>query len=86
MKKVSIHIQHYLPLLGVLIAGSLGYWLFSYDKAFQLVIAVATAAGYISWGVVHHHLHKDLTVGVILEYIAIALIGVFVILSLVFRA
>jgi hypothetical protein len=68
------------------LAGFLGYINFSYDKAFQIAIVVATAAGYVVWGIVHHYIHKDLHLSVIIEYILIAFLGVFIAASLVFRA
>lgn len=86
MAKVSRHVQHYTPLLGILAAGFLGFLLFSYDRNFQAAIVVAVAAGYVSWGFVHHHLHQDLELSVIIEYLAVAIVGVVVVFSILFRA
>lgn len=86
MKHITRHLQHYLPLFGVLIAGFIGFRLFSYDENFQAAVAVATAFGYVTWGIVHHHIHGDLHTSIVLEYAVIALLGVVIILTLVFRA
>lgn len=86
MKKFTRDIQHYLPLVTIFLAGILGYINFSYDKAFQIAIVVATAAGYVTWGIVHHYIHKDLHLSVVIEYIMIAALGVFIAASLMFRA
>jgi len=86
MKKLSRDIQHYLPLFGILVAGLVGFSIFSYDRNFQAAIAVAVAVSYIVWGLVHHHIHKDLHASVIVEYLAIAIVGLVAVFSVLFRA
>lgn len=86
MKKLGRDIQHYTPLFAILVLGLVGFSWFSYDRDFQSVIVIATGAGYVSWGLVHHHIHRDLHLSVVLEYIAISLIGIVVVLSLIANA
>lgn len=86
VKKASTYLKHYLPLLGIFLAGILGFLLFSYDRSFQIVVMIATAISYVLWGVVHHHLHKDLDLSVVVEYVVIALLGVIIVASIVYRA
>ena len=86
IKKVSHHTSHYLPLFGMVAATLLGFCLFSYDRTFQLVLGIAAASGYISWGLVHHFLHKDLHLSVALEYIAVACLGILILFFVLFRA
>jgi EamA domain-containing membrane protein RarD len=86
MKKFSRDIQHYLPLVGILVAGLVGFIVFSYDRNFQVAIAVAVAISYVVWGLVHHHIHKDLHASVVIEYLAIAVIGLVAVFSVLFRA
>ena len=86
VKRVTRHIQHYLPLIGILGAGLVGLVVFSYDKSFQAAIAVATAISYVVWGLVHHHIHKDLHASVVVEYVMIAIVGMVVLFSVLFRA
>lgn len=69
------HFSHYLVLFGLLAATILGFNLFSWDRAFQTAIIVAMAASYVSWGIVHHFLHDDLYFEVVIEYVAIAVLG-----------
>ncbi len=85
-RKASRHIQHYLPLLGILLAGAFGVYYFSYDRAFQAAITSAVAAGYVVWGVIHHYLHRDLHLSVIIEYIVVATLGLVIVFSLLFTA
>jgi len=85
MKKIGKDIQHYLPLVGIFLAGILGFIVFSYDRAFQMAVTVAVATAYVSWGLVHHFLHKDLHLSVFIEYLLIATLGVVIVFSLISR-
>ncbi|OGM19384.1 hypothetical protein A2686_04905 [Candidatus Woesebacteria bacterium RIFCSPHIGHO2_01_FULL_38_10] len=85
MRRISKHLQHYLPLLGILSAGVFGFTVFSYDKIFQIILAISTACAYVSWGIIHHHIHKDLHLSVIIEYLVIAFLGLTIIYSVLLR-
>lgn len=85
MKRILRHLPHYLSLTAVLLAGLVGFRLFSYDPLLQAYVAVATAAGYVVWGVSHHTIHKDLYLSVVVEYVIYATLGLVIILSLIFR-
>lgn len=84
MHKFARHIQHYVPLLAILAAGLAGFLLFPYDQSFQGGIIIAVAAGYVSWGIVHHYLHGNLEAYIVAEYGSIALIGIVIIFSLLY--
>jgi hypothetical protein len=86
MKSFVKHLPHYLSLFGILFAAFAGLVLFSYDKNFQLSIAVAAASAYVAWGVVHHILHKDFHFEILLEYLAVAILGLTIIFSLIIRS
>ena len=86
MKKITKHLPHYLSLIGIFMAGVYGFFYFSFDKYFQIAIAIALAFSYVSWGIMHHTSHKDLYLEVAIEYIVIASLGLVVILSLILRA
>lgn len=79
------HLPHYILLFGILLAGFAGLILFSYDRNFQIVVAISTAIAYVAWGVVHHFLHRDLHIETFVEYVAIALLGLIIIFSLIIR-
>jgi hypothetical protein len=85
MKPFAKDISHYFVLFGILIASFAGLILFSYDKNFQIAIALALALSYLSWGLVHHHLHNDLHIETFLEYLVIALLGFVIIFSIIIR-
>ncbi|MEK7061527.1 MAG: hypothetical protein AAB954_02600 [Patescibacteria group bacterium] len=86
MKGISKHLPHYFVLFGLLFGGILAFVLFSYDRAFQVIVAVAVAVSYVIWGLVHHFIHKDLYFSVVLEYLAIAALGLVMVFSLILRS
>ena len=78
-------LSHYMVLFGILLAGFAGLILFPYDKNFQIAVAAALVLGYVSWGVIHHHLHKDLHFEVVLEYLIVAILGFVIIFSVIIQ-
>lgn len=85
MKQMTKLLPHYLPLLGIFVAAALAFSLFSYDKIFEVAIAVSVAVAYIAWGIIHHMINKDLYPEVVIEYLVIASLGLVVLFSLIFR-
>lgn len=86
LKKISKHIAHFTPLIGILVISFIGYLAFSYDKTFQIAVVIAASVAYVTWGLIHHHLHDEIYAQVILEYIAIAVLGMVIGLSLILTA
>ena len=85
MRNLAKHLPHYLTLFGILLAGFAGFLLFSFDRGFQAIVAVSLAVAYVAWGIVHHAIHKDLYLSVVLEYVAVASLGLVIIFSLILR-
>lgn len=85
MQSLIKHFPHYISLIGILVAGLIGFYAFSYDHFFQIGIVVALSLSYISWGIIHHTLHKDICLTIVLEYVAIAILGTVMALSLIYR-
>lgn len=83
MKKVIKDLAHYLPLFGIFLLAIVAFWQFPFDKAVQTGIVIVTALAYVVWGIVHHALHRDLYLVVVIEYVAVALLGVVAVLVLV---
>lgn len=73
--RTNNHIIHYIPLLLILFFGLLGMYFYQYDTLMQRALIVATAIGYILWGVVHHKIHDELSFEIFLEYLFVAIIG-----------
>lgn len=80
------HIAHYFSLVGILAATVVGFLMFSYDKDFQFAITTACCTGYFSWGLVHHLIHKDLNMQIIIEYLMISVVGFVIATSVIFRS
>jgi len=76
-------IVSYILLTGVLVVGFLAYLQFKYDPTTQFLVVLAALCAYLGWGLVYHHLKRDLVLKVYLEYLLIASI-VFVCALLVF--
>lgn len=85
MKNFIKHISHYFSLITIFVAGIVGFYVFAYDQSFQVAVVIAMSLAYISWGVIHHAIHKELCLAIVLEYTAIAILGSVLILSLIFR-
>ncbi|MFH1863823.1 MAG: hypothetical protein ABIJ85_02870 [bacterium] len=85
VKNFFHHLPHYLILFGILFAGLLGFFVFSYDRAFQVIIAIAVAVSYVFWGIMHHIIHKDFHISIVVEYLLVASLGLIVVFSLIFR-
>ncbi len=82
MKKVvfeaSHHIFHYLILL-ILISGGLTAFLSSRNyPLIQLLVGIVTSLSYVVWGIVHHFVDRDLSLKIVIEYLAVALFAIIV--------
>jgi len=84
MTKISKHKSiHYLSLVLVLSIGALLFALFPHNEAVQFSATLSVAVGYVVWGVIHHHIHRDLTIFIAIEYISIALLGLVLLYPLI---
>lgn len=85
MRNIARHLPHYASLFGILLVGALGFVFFSYDRVFQMGVALAVAISYVVWGAIHHAIHKDLYFAVIVEYLVVAILGLVMVFSLIAR-
>ena len=83
--KFTHHLSHFLVLFGILLFSFAGLIIFSYSKDFQVAIAAALSLSYVSWGIIHHYLHKDLHWEVAVEYLVVAALGFVLIFSIIIR-
>jgi hypothetical protein len=84
MKDIKKHFSHYLPLIGMLLFVIAAFAWFSYDKSMLLGSSIALSGAYVSWGVVHHYIHKDLSSEVVFEYVAVAILGLILLISTIY--
>lgn len=85
MKNLAKHLPHYFTLFGLFFAGIAAFAFFSYDRVFQMIVSVAVAISYVVWGVIHHAIHRDLYFSVIIEYLAVACLGLTIVFSMIMR-
>jgi hypothetical protein len=86
MKLNLKHFPHYFSLLGIFAFGLLGFFLFPYDKKFLVALSFALSLSYVSWGIIHHYIHEELYLSIVLEYVAVAILGCVFILSIIYRS
>lgn len=78
-------VKDYLALFSVLAMGFGLFLYFGYNREAQKLVVLATAAGYVVWGIAHHAIHKDFHLSVIVEYLLVAFLTSLIILSLLAR-
>lgn len=62
----------YLLLLFVVVLGGVVFLAFRYNPFWQFMVVISVTAGYLGWALVYHHLKRDLTLKIYLEYLLIA--------------
>ncbi len=76
MDNLLENIRNHLPrtiIFCLLIAMGLTFFFaFSHDQTIRMVMLGIVTLSYITWGLVHHHIKKDLTWIIAFEYITVA--------------
>lgn len=80
MKK---HISYYLSLLAILLLGFLFIVLTANIPQMQTIAILMTTFFYVVWGIIHHVIHHDTTVKVVIEYVLIGALGIVLTLLMV---
>jgi hypothetical protein len=75
MKHRKEHIWHYL-MYGVIFGSGLTLVYMTRNNAnVQAMFVVMTAILYFMWAMIHHYVHHDLHLRVVIEYILIVILG-----------
>lgn len=77
--------KHYFSLIIILSVGLTALFWFRYNHALQISVVIFMSAGYVAWGIIHHHSQKELHLKIVAEYLLIALVGILLLGSLLFR-
>ena len=85
VEDIKEHKFHYLVLLFILVFGIVSFCYLRRFPQAQTVSIFLTASFYVLWGVLHHYLEGDLHLRVILEYLAVAILGFLVLWSAINR-
>jgi hypothetical protein len=86
LEGIKKHFHHYFSLIAIMGVGVTGFYLYRYDQFFQIGVITSLALSYISWGIIHHTIHKDISLSVILEYVAVSILGSIMIYILLFNS
>lgn len=78
--KTLRHFWYYFAFICVELSGLFGVYYFAYDKFIQIIVVSLMALFYMAWAIIHHAIHHDLHVKVVVEYILIGILGVLVVL------
>lgn len=78
--RIQKHIGYYASLAAILFLGVFAIINISYDKTLQTLIVITVAVFYIMLGVIHHLLHHNLTLKIMVEYILMGAVGAVLIL------
>lgn len=73
---LSKHTGYYLSLVAILFFGFFLFLQSSYDKNLQILIMYLTGVFYAGWGIIHHLVHHDLNLKIVIEYVLIGSLGV----------
>ncbi len=81
MKELTLkHFWYYFALICVQVSGLFAMFYFAYDRYLQIITVSVMALFYVFWAVIHHQLHHDLQVKIVIEYILIGILGVLIVL------
>lgn len=70
------HLWYYSGLLIVSLLALSLLWMTAYDGALQMAVIVLMSLFYVVWGLLHHFMHHDLHIKIVLEYILIGALGI----------
>ncbi len=82
MKKIAYdithHIFHYIILVTILLGGFGAFFSFRNYPVIQLLIGITTALSYALWGIMHHFVDRDLSIKIVIEYLAISAFAIII--------
>jgi hypothetical protein len=77
--------KDYLALLTILSFGLLAFVYLGFDRQLQMAVIAVVSVFYVLWGAYHHLSKGDFHFKVLVEYLAIAFLGVVFIFTLLSR-
>ncbi len=86
MSDLNRHLRAYTMLAGILAVGLWGIVYFAFDRNVQTWIAVSMCVCYALWGIAHHAVEEKLQFRIVIEYLAMSLLGLVILVSLLYHA
>ncbi len=78
MYDVTHHVFHYIILVMIITGGLSAFFSFRNYPMIQLLIGITTSLLYAVWGMVHHLVDRDLSIQIIIEYLAVAIFAIII--------
>lgn len=75
---ITHHAFHYLILIVILGSSFAAFFSFRNYPMIQLLIGIATALIYALWGVMHHFIDHDLSLKIVIEYLAVSIFAIII--------
>lgn len=82
-KHLKHHGTYHLSLALLLLLGVIMAYYSKENRQLQMVVIIGMAFVYVGWGVVHHYILHDLSPKIVIEYIAMASLGITIALFLI---
>lgn len=79
MKQYAVH---FFVLIIILAVGVFMFLGLRPNTTLQLYVGIATAVGYVLWGLVHHAVKKDLHQKIVVEYLLIGAIAIVLLVTM----
>lgn len=73
------HVVHYSGLIFLMLLGVGVSIITFYNRQLQMIAVLCTVVLYVLWGILHHHLHHDLSSKIVVEYVLIGALGMVVV-------
>jgi hypothetical protein len=82
-RRIKKHFWYYTGLGIAQIIGLYIVWITAYSKQLQMLAVVMMTCFYVGWAIMHHILHHDLSVKIVIEYVLIGILGMSMTLLLI---
>lgn len=79
-------LKHYLALAAILSVGLGLFLIFNYNRSVQIGVILTLSAAYVSWGIIHHSLKKELHLRIVVEYLSVAILASILVIFLLIRS
>lgn len=85
LKDIKENLVQYLVLLFILVFGAAAFVYLRNNPQGQLISVFLTALFYVLWGIIHHYQEGDLHIRVVMEYLAMAILGFVILWMIILR-
>ena len=73
---MKIHLFHVSILVGILLTSIFAYLQLQGSPMLQFLVGLVAVVSYVSWGIMHHGIQKELHPKIVVEYVGIGFLAV----------